>query len=121
MLQNKPLISVVMSVYNADRYLRESVKSILDQSFDNFEFIIINDGSTDSSMKILQSFSDPRIRLITQENKGIAASLNEAISLARGRFIARMDADDISLPNRLSQKKVEILCRKCKQPVATHR
>lgn len=102
MLQIKPAISVVMSVYNTDRYLRESINSILEQSFDNFEFIIVNDGSTDSSLEILRSFSDPRIRLITQENQGLPTALKKAISLAQGRFIARMDADDISLPNRLS-------------------
>ena len=74
---SKPIISVVLPVYNAESFLRESIESILNQSFDNFEFIIINDGSTDSTSEILNSFSDKRIQLIERENKGFAVSLNE--------------------------------------------
>lgn len=99
---NKPLISVIMSVYNGERYLKESVRSILKQTFTNFEFIIIDDNSTDNSYKILRSFNDNRIRIIRNNiRKGITKNLNTAIDIAEGEYIARQDADDISLPRRL--------------------
>ena len=101
-LNNAPLISVVMSVYNGGKFLRESIDSILSQTCKNFEFIIINDASTDSTREIIRSYNDPRIVLVeNKENIGLTRSLNRAIKLARGRYIARMDADDISLPRRL--------------------
>jgi glycosyltransferase involved in cell wall biosynthesis len=97
------LISVIMPVYNEEKYLRKSVQSILDQTFPHFEFIIINDGSSDRSAEILDQFAqtDKRIQIVHQENKGLATSLNVGLQMARGKFIARMDADDISLPKRL--------------------
>jgi glycosyltransferase involved in cell wall biosynthesis len=100
----KPLISVVMPVYNAERYLNDSIQSILNQTFKDFEFIIINDGSTDHSKKILEKFKkeDKRIVLINNtKNLGLQKTLNRGLKIAKGRYIARMDADDISLPNRL--------------------
>ena len=100
----KPLVSVVMSVYNGEKYLREAIDSILNQTFTDFEFIIINDGSTDGTLKIIKSYKDPRIVLISRENKGLVASLNEGIKKAQGKYIARMDADDISLPTRLEKQ-----------------
>ncbi|MCC7288973.1 glycosyltransferase family 2 protein [bacterium] len=96
-----PLVSVVMSVYNGEKYLREAIDSILNQTFMDFEFVIIDDGSTDNTLEILKSYSDPRILLISRENKGLVASLNEGIEMARGKYIARMDADDISHKKRL--------------------
>ncbi len=92
-----------MSVYNGETYLQESISSILQQQYSDFEFIIINDGSTDSSLDIIQKNAkeDSRIRVINRENKGLIFSLNEGCGLARGTYIARMDADDISLPSRL--------------------
>ena len=101
-----PRVSVVMPVYNAERYLREAVESILNQTFTDFEFIIIDDGSTDGSLKILREYADkdPRIRLISRENRGITPTLNEGIDLARGEYIARMDADDVSLPERFARQ-----------------
>ncbi len=105
----KPRVSVVMSVYNGERYLREAVESILGQTFTDFEFIIIDDGSTDSSWHILNSFDDPRLRFVRNEaNIGLTHSLNKGLALARGEYIARMDADDISLPERLA-KQVQFL------------
>jgi glycosyltransferase involved in cell wall biosynthesis len=95
-----PKVSVVMSVFNDEPYLRESVDSILNQTFRDFEFIIINDGSTDRTLDILSSYRDARIRLFDQENRGLTPSLNRGLSLARGVYIARMDGDDISLPER---------------------
>lgn len=95
-------VSVVMSVYNGARYLREAVDSILSQTFEDFEFIILNDGSTDGSAEIIRSYSDTRIRYVeNSQNIGLTRSLNQGLSLARGEYIARMDADDISFPARL--------------------
>lgn len=99
--EHRPQVSVIMPVFNGEKYLNEAVDSILDQRFRDFEFIIINDGSVDNTSKILDSYSDGRIRLIERENRGFAHSLNEGIQLAKGRYIARMDADDVALENRL--------------------
>jgi len=101
-----PKVSVVMSVYNGEKYLKEAIESILDQTFIDFEFIIINDGSTDSSLNILKEFEqkDKRIKVISRENKGLVISLNEGVKLAQGEYIARMDADDVSDPKRLEKQ-----------------
>lgn len=99
-----PKISVIMSVYNCEKYLKQSVDSILNQSYKDFEFIIINDGSTDRSREILESYKDDRIRLFNNKNKGLTKSLNEAIRYSNGKYIARMDADDISLPERFKKE-----------------
>jgi glycosyltransferase involved in cell wall biosynthesis len=102
-------ISVLMPVYNCETYLRESIESILNQTFKDFEFLIIDDGSIDSSAEIIRSYSDPRIRLIqNEENIGITKSLNKGLNLAKGKYIARQDADDISMPERL-EKQVNFL------------
>ena len=105
-MSTNPLVSVLMSVYNGDRYLNEAVESILSQTYEDFEFIIINDGSTDQTKEILSSFSeiDHRIRVFHQENHGLIFSLNKGLELARGKYVARMDADDISLPRRLEEQ-----------------
>lgn len=94
-------ITVLMSVYNGVPYVRDAIRSILEQTCQDFEFIIINDGSTDKSLQVIREFDDPRIRIVDQENIGLAASLNKGMKLATGQLIARMDADDISLPHRL--------------------
>lgn len=97
-----PIVSVVMSVYNGSTFLKEAIDSILNQTFSDFEFIIINDGSTDNSLNIIKSYSDKRIKLIDNVvNKGLIYSLNKGIEEAKGKYIARMDADDISEPERL--------------------
>ena len=92
-----------MPVYNAEKYIKAAVESILKQTFTNFEFIIINDGSTDGTLDILEGYAlqDERIRLISRENKGLVVTLNEGIALAKAPLIARMDADDIAHENRL--------------------
>lgn len=107
---NKYKVSVVMAVYNGGRYLNEAISSILDQTFRDFEFIIVDDGSTDGTKEIIEAFqsADSRVRLIARENRGQTRSLNEAIWCSTGEYIARMDADDISLPNRL-EKQVLLL------------
>ena len=98
----KPKISVVMSVYNGDKYLEKAIQSILHQSFQDFEFIIIDDASTDSTTDILARFTDPRFKIMrNHRNIGLTRSLNIGMREAQGEYIARMDADDISLPHRL--------------------
>lgn len=99
-----PEISVVMSLYNSERYLREAIDSVLSQTFSDFEFIIINDGSNDGSARIVQSYGDHRIHFVQQENQGLPAALNAAIHLAKSEVIARMDPDDICLPERLAMQ-----------------
>lgn len=103
--QIPPLVSVVMAVYNGEKYLHEAIASVLTQTFVNFEFIIINDGSSDNSLSIINSYSDKRIKLINNNgNKGLIYSLNSGIDASSGKYIARMDADDICLPERLKKQ-----------------
>ena len=106
----KDLISVVMSNYNTDEsYLRASIESVLNQTYENIEFIIVDDCSNNNSVNVIESYSDKRIKLIKNpKNMGLTKSLNIAIKIANGEFIARMDADDISLSQRF-EKQVEFL------------
>jgi glycosyltransferase involved in cell wall biosynthesis len=101
-----PLISIVMPTYNQERYLKEAIESILNQTFQDFEFIIIIDNSTDGTDAVLKSFQqkDDRIRIYREEKKGLIPALNKGCYLARGKYIARMDSDDISLPKRLEMQ-----------------
>ena len=102
-MKNKPLVSVIMPVYNGEKFLKYSIESILNQTYRNFEFIIIDDGSTDNSLKIIKEYQkkDKRIKVIeNKKNLGIAFSYNQAINLAKGDLIACMEADDISNKNR---------------------
>jgi glycosyltransferase involved in cell wall biosynthesis len=102
-------ISVLLPCYNSEKYIAEAVQSILDQTYTNFELIILDDGSTDRTKEIIGSFRDERIRFEYElENKGIVFQLNKGISLAEGVYIARMDADDISKPERF-KKQIEFL------------
>ncbi|NLE74758.1 MAG: glycosyltransferase [Actinobacteria bacterium] len=97
-----PRVSVVMAVYNREKYVQEAVDSILAQTFADFEFIIVDDGSTDRTGEILTTYRDERIRLVRNaQNRGVSHSANRGISLAVGEYIARMDSDDISKPGRL--------------------
>lgn len=101
----RPLISILMPVYNAEQFLHEAIESVLNQSFKDFEFLIIDDGSTDRSESIVRSYRDPRIRFYqNEENLGISATLNRGIELAGADLIARMDADDICFPDRLQRQ-----------------
>jgi glycosyltransferase involved in cell wall biosynthesis len=101
-MRNRPAISVLTSVYNGERFLAECIESILGQSFGDFEFLIIDDGSTDGSLEILRGYErqDRRIRLATRPNRGVPRSLNELFFQSAGEFIARIDADDVAMPNR---------------------
>jgi len=106
-MSNSQLISVVMSVYNDEKFLAEAIESILRQSYRNFEFIIVNDGSTDGSASIISKFQkiDKRIVFIDRkENKGLPYSLNESIFLAKGGYVARMDSDDIAVEDRFERQ-----------------
>ena len=111
MSPKNPLVSVLMAVYNGEKFLREAIDSILNQTYTNFEFLIVNDGSVDLTEEIILSYSDSRIRYIKNEtNLKLIASLNKGLDLANGKYIARMDADDISLPNRI-EKQVDFMER----------
>lgn len=111
-------ISVIMPIYNTGRYVAETIESILKQTFTDFEFIIINDGSIDSSLEILQHYAqlDSRIRLISRENRGYAKTLNEGLSLANAPLIATIDSDDVAFVDRLflqvqfMEKHPEVVC-----------
>lgn len=99
------MVSVIMGVFNGEQFLQEAVDSILGQTFTNFEFLIVDDGSTDNSATIIEGYNDFRIRLIRNHcNLGLAASLNRALSMTRGTYIARMDADDVCLSERLERQ-----------------
>jgi glycosyltransferase involved in cell wall biosynthesis len=99
-----PKLSVIIPVYNGEKYLAAAVESILTQTFSDFELIIINDGSTDQTAHLLATYADPRIMLINQPNQGVTKSLNRGLAMARGNYIARMDADDIAKPDRFAKQ-----------------
>ncbi len=101
---NELKISVVMPVYNAELYLKEAIDSILEQSYKDFELVIVNDGSTDRSEEIIQKYNDDRIVYLYKPNGGIASALNLGIEKAQGEFIARMDSDDIAMHSRLEKQ-----------------
>jgi glycosyltransferase involved in cell wall biosynthesis len=105
-VMSAPLISVIMPVFNAERFVGQAVESILQQTFDDFEFIAIDDGSTDHSLEILKKYasSDRRIKIILREHRGLVDSLNHGVDSARGDWLARMDADDIALPQRFERQ-----------------
>lgn len=102
---SEKLLTVLMPVYNGEKYLNTAINSILNQTYANFEFLIINDGSTDRSGEIVNSYSDRRIIYVKSENnKGIVATLNTGLEIGQGKYIARMDADDIAHPDRLERQ-----------------
>ena len=106
-----PRVSVIMPVFNAEKYVGQAIESILSQTFTSFEFLIFNDGSTDNSFERISSFKDDRIKIFHYDsNEGHLVHLNRGLNIAVGEFIARMDADDISLPERL-EKQVDVLKR----------
>ena len=96
-----PLLTVGIPVYNGMPFLPEAVESILSQTFDDYELLIINDGSTDGSWEYLKSLRNRRLRLISQENRGLTTTLNRMLGEARAPWLVRLDADDVACPNRL--------------------
>jgi glycosyltransferase involved in cell wall biosynthesis len=101
---NQPKVTVLMPAYNAGKYIAEAIRSVLEQEYTDFELLIVEDGSTDDTRGVIRSFSDDRIRVLEQENKGISAALNAGLAEARGVYIARFDADDSCLPQRLGRQ-----------------
>src|SRR5438045_3930995 len=106
MTATSPTVSVLMPVYNGARYLAEAVESILAQTYRDFEFVIVDDGSTDRSPAMLDEYArrDSRVRIVRRGNTGIVGALNDAIADSKAPLIARMDADDVSLPDRLEKQ-----------------
>lgn len=109
-INNRPTVSVVMSCYNGERFIAEAIESVLSQTFVDFEFIIWDDGSTDGSAEVIKKYSDPRIRYFYHENSGLGKALKLACAECRGKYIARIDSDDVCLPNRFA-REVEFLNR----------
>ena len=104
-MKNMPRITVLMPVHNGERYLKNCIESILNQTFKDFEFLVVDDGSTDTTRDIINSYKDDRINLVKNErNLGLVASLNIGLENSRGEYIARIDADDIALPHRLTRQ-----------------
>ena len=105
-MSSNPMISVVMPVYNGEKFLKEAIESILNQTYKDFEFLIVYDESTDGTLSIIQEFQekDARVVLINGDKEGISGALNKGIKEAKGKYIARMDADDISLPIRFEKQ-----------------
>lgn len=100
-----PLITVAMSVHNGEKTVRAAIRSVLWQTCTDWELVLVNDASTDSTARILRQFHDPRIRILDEpQQKGLAVRLNHCVSLARGRYVARMDADDIAYPERFERQ-----------------
>jgi glycosyltransferase involved in cell wall biosynthesis len=100
-----PIISVILPVYNAEKYIEEAINSILEQTYQNFELIIINDGSNDASLNVINRYkNNNKVKIVTQENMGLIFTLNKGIDLAKGQYIARMDADDIAHPERFEKQ-----------------
>ncbi|MEO9600886.1 glycosyltransferase family 2 protein [Parasphingorhabdus sp.] len=105
---NNPAISVVMPVYNVEKYVAEAIESVLAQTFDDFELIIVDDGGTDMSVEICTSFDDTRIRIVSQANRGLAGARNTGIMEARGEYIALLDSDDSWEPEKLALHKIHL-------------
>jgi glycosyltransferase involved in cell wall biosynthesis len=100
-----PIISVILPVYNAEKYIEEAINSILEQTYQNFELIIINDGSSDNSVNVINQYEkNNKVKIVNQENHGLIFTLNKGIDLAKGQYIARMDADDIAHPERFEKQ-----------------
>lgn len=102
--QGAPALTIILPVYNQERYVREAVESILTQTFRDFELIVVDDGSTDATPQVLQEFDDPRVRVIGGGHRGFVTALRTGIEQARAPWLARMDSDDISAPNRLERQ-----------------
>jgi glycosyltransferase involved in cell wall biosynthesis len=104
----RPLVSIILPVYNAEKYIAESIHSLLQQTYSNIEIIVLNDGSKDNSEKVIAGLNDGRIKYYSHANIGMAATLNKGLKLASGDYIARQDADDVSLPDRI-KKQIDFL------------
>src|SRR5258707_5340929 len=99
-----PKVTILMPACNAEKYIAEAILSVLEQSYADFELLIVDDGSSDDTSAVVRQFEDPRIRLLNQRKEGISAALNAGLNAARGVYIARFDADDICFPRRLERQ-----------------
>jgi len=120
-VSDDPFVSVIMPVYNGELYLADAIESILNQTYENIELIIINDGSTDDSLSIIKKYAaeDKRIVNVSRENKGLIKTLNECVQMSKGEYIARMDSDDISLPYRL-EMQIKLMVGSCLDVCGCH-
>jgi len=103
-----PKVTVIIPTFNRARYLAEAIQSVLGQTFPDYELIVVDDGSTDGTATVLAGFGDPRLRVLRQENRGISAAMNAGLQAARGKYIARLDSDDVWFPDLL-EREVSIL------------
>jgi len=105
---NEPLVSIIMPVYNGEKYIKEAIDSVINQTYKNWELIIVNDGSKDNTEEIIKSYNDKRIKYFYQENKGVSAARNKALEVAKGKYITFLDSDDYLPPNSI-KARVEYL------------
>lgn len=112
MIQNEPLVSIIIPAYNAHRYIERSLKSVLSQTYGNMEIIVIDDGSKDDTADLVSAFKDPRIRLIRQQNQGQGAARNNGIKSSRGVYVTFLDSDDLYLPEKVEKQVKELEHRK---------
>lgn len=106
---SNPKMSVVMPIYNVENFVAEAVQSVLDQTFEDFELICVDDGGSDRSMDIVHSFEDPRIKIVYQANRGLAGARNSGIAHAKGQFVALLDSDDVWHPDKLTLHYVHLM------------
>ncbi len=99
-----PTITILMPAYNAEKYIKEAIDSVLNQTYTNFELIVVDDGSTDKTLQIVSAYEDARIQLICIKHGGVSKALNEGLAIAKGKYIARFDSDDLCYPNRLERQ-----------------
>src|SRR5262245_59556523 len=99
-----PRVSVLLPVFNGARFLTDAIERVLDQTWQDFELVVVDDGSTDGSAEIAEGYADTRIRAVRQEHRGLVGALNRGLAESRGEFIARQDADDLSAPTRLEEE-----------------
>lgn len=109
-MKDKVMVSIIMPAYNADKYIAETIESVVNQTYNNWELLVIDDGSIDSTSEIVKSFSDDRIILVQQKNGGVSSARNKGVDLSKGRYITFLDADDVLPPNSL-KVRVEYLER----------
>ena len=102
---NDPLVSIIMPVYNGEKYIKEAIDSVINQTYKNWELIIVNDGSKDNTERIVKSYDDKRIKYFYQENKGVSAARNRALEVAKGKYITFLDSDDYLPPNSIKARE----------------
>ena len=106
----QPLVSIIMPVYNGEKYLAQAIQSVLSQTYQQFELLVVNDGSTDGTEQTVQQFTDPRIRYFVQKNAGVSASRNMALANMKGTYFCCLDGDDV-LPQNSIQSRMEVFKR----------